>query len=318
MKRFTFALCFLFSANILFLSAEKIYLLFDGSMNGHLLGCNCPTAPKSGLVKRAVFIRDFKSKHPKDTLLVSSGDLFDIYPDEVNSEAVVKAMSGLSYDAVAIGDQDFINGAAFLSKAAKKINYLSANISVEEWGPDKTFTPYVIREAGGLKVAIVSLAGANVFRYFREEKIRKQIKVADPLAAWQKIKGELKGKADLVILLTHQGLALDKEFAAKAEGAALILGGHSQDLTTQAVNVNGIPIFHAGQSGNWQVEIALDVDQKKVKSASAKYHFFKYADGNKPIQREAIVGTESWTWEFVIHENPSDDPEVAQILKSLK
>ncbi|MBL8992071.1 MAG: hypothetical protein JNM63_01940, partial [Spirochaetia bacterium] len=97
-----------------------------------------------------------------------------------------------------------------------------------------------------------------------------------------------------------------------------ILGGHSQDLTTQAVKVNGIPIFHAGQNGNWQVEIALDIDKKKVKSASAKYHFFKYPDGNKPIQRDAIVGTEAWAWEFAIHENPPDDPEVAKLIKSLQ
>ncbi len=287
-------------------------------MNGHLLGCNCPSSPKSGLVKRAVFIRDFRAKHPGETLLVSTGDLFDIFPDEKGADGVVNALAGLSYDAIALGDQDFINGAGFLSKAAKKIPLLSANLTVKGWGPDKTFSPYVIKEVSGLRVAIMALTGEKTFRYVRDEKLKKQIEVGDPLAAFQKVKEEIKGKYDLIVLLTHQGLEADRELAKKLSDVALILGGHSQDLTTAPVAVGGIPILHAGQNGNWQVEIALDVVKPKTKLSSVKYHFFKYPDGSKPVPKEAIFGTEPWKYETVIHENPPDDPEVFKIIKSLQ
>jgi len=301
------------------IGAQTARILFDGSMTGHLLGCYCTSAPKSGLIKRATFIHEYRKEHPGEVLVVSSGDLLEFGVDEKFAKGMLEAVASVGYDAIALGDQEFLAGDSFTEKMAKRLPLLSANLSVDGWLSDTRFAPSVVKTAGGLRVAFIAVTGTNVFRFFPDKKLREKLVLTDTVAA---IKGELKalaGKADAFVAITHEGLDADAVLARALEGSgvSLILGGHSQDLTTKPFTAGGITILHGGPSANWQVEVPLSLDKGKVKVGAAKFHFFKYASPDRPVPLKAILGDEPWSYKYVIHENTADDPAVARVVKEL-
>jgi 2',3'-cyclic-nucleotide 2'-phosphodiesterase (5'-nucleotidase family) len=56
---------------------------------------------------------------------------------------------------------------------------------------------------------------------------------------------------DLLLVLSHVGLSLDRELARRVPRIDLILGGHSHDTLFAPEIVNGVPIVHAGPYGQF-------------------------------------------------------------------
>ena len=65
--------------------------------------------PVAGLVKRAAFLRSLETSGP--SLILDAGDIFDEYPLAAH---ILQVYAELGYDAIAVGDQEFTNGAAGL------------------------------------------------------------------------------------------------------------------------------------------------------------------------------------------------------------
>jgi sulfur-oxidizing protein SoxB len=130
------------------------------------------------------------------------------------------------------------------------------------------FKPYVIREIKGVQVAIVGQAFpytpiANP-RYFvpewtfgiQEEEMQKV--VADARA---------KG-AQVVVLLSHNGMDVDLKMASRVTGIDAILGGHTHDGVPQptlVANRGGKTIVgNAGSNGKFLAVLDLDVKAGSV------------------------------------------------------
>jgi 2',3'-cyclic-nucleotide 2'-phosphodiesterase (5'-nucleotidase family) len=62
--------------------------------------------------------------------------------------------------------------------------------------------------------------------------------LADPMATARKLVPELREKAEVVVAVTHIGLAQDKRLATTVEGLDLILGGHSHDVLPKGAWAN--------------------------------------------------------------------------------
>lgn len=59
------------------------------------------------------------------------------------------------------------------------------------------------------------------------------------------------GEGDLLVVLSHVGLSLDRKLAAAVPRIDCILGGHSHDTLFAPEVVNGVPIIHAGPYGQF-------------------------------------------------------------------
>ena len=106
---------------------------------------------------------------------------------------------------------------------------MAHNVEEAGWG-DPVFRPYAIREVGGVRVGIIGQAFpytpiAHPRRFvpdltfgIREDRI-------------QALVNELRDdrKVDLVVLLSHNGVAVDLKLAARVSGLDVILGGHTHD-----------------------------------------------------------------------------------------
>ncbi|MBE7416350.1 MAG: thiosulfohydrolase SoxB [Ideonella sp.] len=158
-----------------------------------------------------------------------------------------------------IVDKDFASGVA---NATKRIDFVAQNIKTADFG-DPVFAPYVMREVNGVPVAIVGQA----FPY---------TPIANPrhfVADWsfgiqddhlQQVVDTARGKgAQLVVVLSHNGMDVDLKMASRVRGVDAILGGHTHDGVPLAVpvkNAGGTTLVtNAGSNGKFLGVIDFDV-----------------------------------------------------------
>jgi S-sulfosulfanyl-L-cysteine sulfohydrolase len=143
-----------------------------------------------------------------------------------------------------------------------KVDFLAQNVSTADFG-DAVFKPWVIREINGVPVGIVGQAFpytpiANP-RYFvadwtfgiKEVELQKHVE-------------DVRAKgAQVVVLLSHNGMDVDLKLASRVSGIDAILGGHTHDGVPQPVavkNAGGTTLVtNAGCNGKFLAVLDLDV-----------------------------------------------------------
>ena len=148
-----------------------------------------------------------------------------------------------------------------------RVSFLAQNIKTNDFG-DPVFDPYVIRDMNGVAVAIIGQAFpytpiANP-RYFvpdwtfgiQEENLQQVIDDA-----------RAKG-AEVVVLLSHNGMDVDLKLASRVRGLDAILGGHTHDGVPKPVQVRnsgGVTLVtNAGSNGKFLGVLDFDVRNGKV------------------------------------------------------
>ena len=150
---------------------------------------------------------------------------------------------------------------------AGNIEFLARNIKTADFG-DPVFKPYTLREIGGTRVAVIGQAFpytpiANP-RYLipdwtfgiQEEEMQIQVDVA-----------RAKG-AQVVVLLSHNGMDVDLKMAVRVSGIDAILGGHTHDgvpAPTLVKNRAGQTlVINSGSHGKFLSVLDLDVRSGKI------------------------------------------------------
>jgi sulfur-oxidizing protein SoxB len=150
---------------------------------------------------------------------------------------------------------------------AGKIDFVAQNVKTQDFG-DPVFKPYVIREINGVPCAIIGQA----FPY---------TPIANPrymVADWsfgiqdenmQKMVDEARGKgAQVVVVLSHNGMDVDLKMASRVSGIDAIMGGHTHDgmpVASIVANKGGKTIVtNAGSNSKFLGVLDFDVRDKKV------------------------------------------------------
>ena len=153
-----------------------------------------------------------------------------------------------------------------------RIEFLAQNVKTADFG-DPVFKPYTLREVNGVPLAIIGQA----FPY---------TPIANPryfVADWsfgirddemQKVVDEVRAKgAQLVVLLSHNGMDVDLKLASRVSGIDAILGGHTHDgvpVPVRVANRGGQTLVtNAGCNGKFLG--VLDLHVKDGKLADTRY-----------------------------------------------
>ncbi len=153
------------------------------------------------------------------------------------------------------------------SDFAGKIEIVAQNIKTADFG-DAVFKPYSLRDVNGVKVAVIGQA----FPY---------TPIANPrymVADWtfgiqednmQKTVDAARGAgAQVVVVLSHNGMDVDLKMASRISGVDAIFGGHTHDgmpRPTLVANPGGKTIvMNAGSNGKFLGVLDLDVRNGKV------------------------------------------------------
>jgi sulfur-oxidizing protein SoxB len=198
-----------------------------------------------GFAHLATLVKRLKASRP-GALLLDGGDTWQGSATSLWTDAqdMVDACKLLGVD-VMTGHWEFTYGMERVKEIVDKdfkgrIDFVAQNVKTADFG-DPVFPPYVIREIGGVPCAIIGQA----FPY---------TPIANPrymVADWsfgiqdenlQKMVDEARAKgAQVVVVLSHNGMDVDLKMASRVRGIDAILGGHTHDGVPVA-----IPVANAG------------------------------------------------------------------------
>ncbi|MDD5044261.1 MAG: hypothetical protein PHU91_03745 [Candidatus Omnitrophica bacterium] len=183
--------------------AENITVIFTGETRSALYPCHCPVQPDGGIARRATKVKELR-KADSNILLLDSGNLFAGGPldysqqntdlDKKRTLVNLSAVAMMQYDAVAVGVDEFNFGKDFLEGQIEKsgIPFVSCNIKLAK------IQPYVMKDIGGLKVAIVGVTAMQA------KERSPELEISEPRQALKAVLPEIKSKgADIIILLTN-------------------------------------------------------------------------------------------------------------------
>ena len=230
-----------------------------------------------GYAHLATLVKRIRAERP-GALLLDGGDAWQGSGLALWSKGadMIAAQLALGVD-VMTGHWEFTYGAERVQQAVSKelagrIEFVAQNVKTQDFG-DPVFVPWVLHEVNGVPVAIVGQAFpytpiANP-RHFvpewtfgiQEEALQKHVEDA-----------RAKG-AQVVILLSHNGMDVDLKLATRVRGIDAVLGGHTHDAVPQAVpvrNAGGSTIVTSAGS-NAKFLGVLDLDVRGGRVADFRY-----------------------------------------------
>ncbi|MCD7878754.1 MAG: 5'-nucleotidase C-terminal domain-containing protein [Candidatus Gastranaerophilales bacterium] len=223
-----------------------------------------------------------------DILKLSSGDLF-IGGDDKRDKVGVEFLNLAGIQAEALGNHEFDITASKCEELLKnsKTSILGMNLNF----PDKN-TPLantvlrstVINGQNGEKYGVIGVQPSDMSTRLKDKSVLEGITIDDKEQTIKELDEEVKKLQNQglnkIILLSHEGNAIEKEIAQRVSGIDVILGGHSHELIEgikEGENLlyskTGEPIIitQAGRDGNHFGVLNLEFDDAGV---------IKYAQNN--------------------------------------
>lgn len=252
--------------------AVKISIFHVNDTHGHAWTFSEYHNPDiGGFAVIASIIDEERAKNP-NVLFLHAGDINTGVPesDLLNALPDIFALNRMKLDAMAVGNHEFDKPRDVLKyqMSIAKFPFLSANI-YKDGKP--FFTPYIIKNVGGIKVAIFGLTTEETSilepLYSQDLEFRNAIEVAKELVPM------LREKADVVVALTHLGMGQEyegnyttsEELAQNVDGIDVIIDGHSHTKLEEAKVINNTIVVQAWEWGKIVGKLDLDVENGKIK-----------------------------------------------------
>jgi sulfur-oxidizing protein SoxB len=226
-----------------------------------------------GFAHLATLVKRLRAERP-GALLLDGGDTWQGSATALwsNAQDMVEACLALGVD-VMTGHWEFTYGQERVKQIVDgafkgRIEFLAQNVKTADFG-DAVFAPYTLRTMNGVRVAILGQA----FPYtpianprwlvpewsfgIQEEQMQASIEAAR------------KDGAQVVVLLSHNGMDVDLKLASRVRGLDAILGGHTHDGVPVAVEVPNPQggktlVTNAGSNGKFLGLMELEVKEGRV------------------------------------------------------
>ncbi|XP_063833040.1 apyrase-like [Ostrinia nubilalis] len=209
-----------------------------------------------------------------DFVLLNAGDSFQgtYWYTLLKWNITAMFMNMLPHDAHAIGNHEFDDGPEGLAPYLSGLNapVVAANMdSSEEPALQGLYKPHVVIERKGRKIGIIGLITVDTEKLSTPGKV----KFTDPREATRREAQTLTDKGvDIIILLSHCGLDVDKELARDfGEHIDIIVGGHTHSLLWNGPSPSGEPV-----AGPYPIFVESAVDKKHKTMIVQASAFTKY------------------------------------------
>ena len=233
---------------------------------------------RGGYATLKTMVNELRSQNPNNTILVDGGDCFQGSGVAALSKgkAIVPLMNDLAYDLILPGNWEVIYGKAMMME--DMFGYNAPKVCANMYHKDNKnivgdliFPPYYIKVVGGIKVGFIGYNDpltanrqspaysdgiafthpeTNVAKYI--EKLRKH------------------EKCDLVILLTHMGLAQQVGLADSPmiKGVDYILGADTHERVRQPLLRKFAKVTEPGAFGSFVAKLDIAMEDGIIKEQS--------------------------------------------------
>lgn len=229
-----------------------------------------------GYAHLATLVKRVRAERPGRTLLLDSGDTLQGSATALwtHGEDMVRAINLLGVD-VFTAHWEFTYGIARVReifgdkdrRGTFRGDFVAHNVADITWGlpGDPIFHSYTVREVGGVRLGIIG----QVFPY---TPISHPLRFVPDLTFGiqeeriQRLVDELRGRlrVDAVVLLSHNGVAVDLKLAGRVKGLDVILGGHTHDGLPRPIRVGTTLVVNSGAHGKFLSRLDLEVRGGRV------------------------------------------------------
>ena len=217
-----------------------------------------------GSAKAAWLFQEAERRNP-NTLILDGGDS-PYNTDLANislGQSSVDVMNAQGYDATVLGNHDFDYSFENLLSLAERAEYamLSANTYWKDGSYPEQFAPYIVKEVGGVDVAIVGLTddGSKATTHFSNTQ---DIEFHDQWEVGQDVVAKADAESDVVILLSHLHGA-NNDVPTKIDGIDMEIGG-GNDIFGRPLNIEDTVVVNPGGVGTCVNQTNLNVKDGQV------------------------------------------------------
>jgi 5'-nucleotidase len=235
--------------------------------------------------------RDALTGEGANFLVLDAGDQFQgsLFYSTYKGKAAAEFMNGIGFDAMAVGNHEFDDGPEGLRDFIDMVEFpvISGNtISGANSVLGDRVKPYIIKEVGGEKIALMSVLAADTVE---TSSPGPSVLILDEIDYLKDAVSQIQENEGVnkIVLVSHVGLPKDQEIAAAVDGIDVIVGGHSHTLLsntdenaaspypTMVTNPSGVavPIVQAYAYSKYVGELQVTFDDDgKVISAEGDPH----------------------------------------------
>ena len=257
-------------AALLLDTATKDLTIITTMATSDIHGNMVPYTPSGSSIEvggsaRAAWLFDEAERRNPNTLIIDGGDS-PYNTDLANislGKSSVDVMNAQGYDATVLGNHDFDYSFDNLLSLADRAEYamLSANTYWKDGTYPEQFEPYIVKEVGGLKVAIVGLTddGSKATTHYANTQ---DIDFHDQWEVGQEVVAKADAESDVVILLSHLHGG-NNTVPTKIDGIDMEIGG-GNDIFGRPLNIEGTVVVNPGGVGTCVNQTNLNLKDGKV------------------------------------------------------
>ncbi|MEP6763214.1 MAG: bifunctional UDP-sugar hydrolase/5'-nucleotidase [Gemmatimonadaceae bacterium] len=248
--------------------------------------------PKAGMIggfaRLATAVADVRSaRGANNVLLVDAGDTFgdQLLSNITRGESTARLLDAVGYTFMALGNHDY----EYTSDNTIRLQTLvtfpmrAANAIVHATGQPFLGNPTLVVTAGGVRVGLLALTYHNTDQTGNKDNT-KELEFQNGLEVARKYLPELRQRADVIIVVSHQGTAVDSLLAARVRGIDIIIGGHSHDRIAPPRKIGDTWMVQALSDASALGELTVTVDSGHISRVVGAVHEL-YADQYKPNTR---------------------------------
>jgi len=177
-------------------------------------------------------------------------------------EPIVAEIDAAGYDAQAIGNREFHYLFPLLrARAASMRHPLICTNLLDTKGRELPFRRSLVLDRDGARIHVLGLL---IMQYPVGSPLERVFgwRFLDP---WDAVGAYAAGvpDGDMLLVLSHVGLSLDRKLAERVPRIDLILGGHSHDTLFAPEMVGEVPIVHAGPYATYVSRTELSHDARR-------------------------------------------------------
>jgi 2',3'-cyclic-nucleotide 2'-phosphodiesterase (5'-nucleotidase family) len=215
-----------------------------------------------GLARRVTLVEKLKSEDGS-FLVVDSGNLFtngwagaDQKQSIIRARLISRAYMRMGVAAINVGDLDLLTGLAFLRREASRgLPLVSSNL-VDPSTKTSIFKPYIIKKVGAIRVAFFGLLSPDNRTDIYKDAAKNPL-VKDPVKAAREMTAILRGKADVIVLLSALPSDRQLEVIRAARGIHFVLGGRDGRYVQSPLWEGQTPILESYKYGMYAGRLQL-------------------------------------------------------------
>jgi 2',3'-cyclic-nucleotide 2'-phosphodiesterase (5'-nucleotidase family) len=242
---------------------ERLTLLHFNDFHGQLEPYTSPEGRVGvgGIARLAATVAAVRAEDPaRPAILLFGGDLLQgtLTSSLFLGVPDVALFDRMGVDAAAMGNHELDYGQDVFRRLAQEADFPILNANVHSDPVPLPVKPYVLLERPtGLKIAVLGLSTTELTTATHPRNIYG-ISVEEPITVARRMVPELRAGSDLMVVLSHMGIAYDRRLAQSVPGIDLIVGGHNHNLSAEPILEGNTAIVQAGERGAWLGRMDLE------------------------------------------------------------